>query len=47
MLYFSEVIYKESENIFIFVVDGKELHFFQTDIELINPTENGDLKFIL
>ena len=40
-----EVIYDEPENIFTFVVGEHELPLFQADIELINPTENGDLKF--
>ena len=40
-----EVIYNEPENIFTFVVDEHELLLFQTDIELIDPTESGDLKF--
>ena len=40
-----EVIYNEPENIFTFVVDEQEFPLFQTDIELVNPAENGDLKF--
>lgn len=40
-----EVIYNEPENIFTFVVDEQELPLFQTDIELVNPAENGDLEF--
>lgn len=40
-----ETIFKESEKTFSFVVDDEELHLYETDIVLIDPTENGDLKF--
>ena len=40
-----EVIYTEPENIYTFVVNEHELPLYQTDIELINPTEDDDLRF--
>lgn len=42
-----EMIYNEPENIFTFVVGEQEFPLFQTDIELIKPTEIGDLKFTI
>ena len=40
-----ETIYKESETTFTFVTDGESIPFFKTDIKLIDPTEDGNLKF--
>ena len=40
-------IYQKSETIYTFFVDETELPLFQTDIQLLNPTENGDLKFVI
>ena len=40
-----DVIYQKSEIIYTLVVDETELPLFQTDIQLLNPTENEDLKF--
>lgn len=40
-----EAIYKEPEKNFTFVVDGEKIPLFQTDIQLVNPSENDDLRF--
>ena len=40
-----EEIYKEHETNFTFVFDEHEFPIFQTDIELLEPTLNGDLTF--
>ena len=42
-----DVIYKEAETIFNFIVNGKEFPLFITDIELINPSEDSELKFAI
>ncbi len=42
-----EKIIKEDETTFSFLVDNKELHLYQTDIRIIAPSENGDIKFAL
>lgn len=41
-----EIMYKEPETAFRFIVDENiELNLYQTDIRLIDPTEDGVLKF--
>lgn len=40
-----EAIYLKPEKIFSFITDGKKIPLFQTDIILVSPSENGDLKF--
>ncbi|MCY4404546.1 MAG: DEAD/DEAH box helicase family protein [Candidatus Poribacteria bacterium] len=42
-----EKIIKEDETTFSFLVDNKELHLYQTDIIIIDPSVNGDIKFAL
>ncbi len=40
-----EIVYSESESSFSINVDGVIFPFHNTDINLVEPTENGDLKF--
>lgn len=41
-----EVMYRESETMFEFALStGEVLPFYQTDIALVDPTEDGDLRF--
>lgn len=41
-----EVMYRESETTFEFVLEtGEALPFYQTDIELVDPADVGDLRF--
>ena len=39
------VVYEEVKTTFSFIVDSEELPLFMTDIELINPSEDSELKF--
>ena len=42
-----EMIYKKPDKIFTIVVGEHEIHLFQTDIKLMNPSKDGDLKFVI
>ena len=40
-----EIIYKEPERTFTFSINNRKFPLLQTDIELIAPSEDGDLRF--
>ena len=40
-----EMVYKELETTFAFIIDEETLPFFKTDIKLTDYTEGGELKF--
>ena len=42
-----DVIYKEAETTFGFIVDGEDLPLYMTDIDFINPSEDSELKFAI
>lgn len=42
-----EKIYLSYETVFTFIVDGRELPLYKTDINLVNPSEDGELRYAI
>lgn len=40
-----EIVYREPEISYTFVIDGTEIPLYQCDIRLVEPTEDGELRF--
>ena len=42
-----EKIYLSYETVFTFIVDGRELPLYKTDINLVNPSEDGEFRYAI